>query len=166
VIASARMIDPLVQHNEGGIMKSKQKTLGGDNRAGGIHKPKSVNVAEGSLQTRAPGAVMRGGPESPFPMAHTGSQQSAGGGGGQRGGAGAVHSGWSARQRGERMQAQAELNRMGEAQQSGQGGMEQRQHAGSKQSDSGQGGSKQLQGGPNESSSDFGSKPNKDNPGG
>ncbi|RYG85521.1 MAG: hypothetical protein EON59_12020, partial [Alphaproteobacteria bacterium] len=57
-------------------MKSRDKSLGGDNRARGIHKPKGVTVAEGSMQTRAPGAVMRGGPESPFPMAHTGSQQS------------------------------------------------------------------------------------------
>ena len=84
---------------------------------------------------------------------------------GQRGGAGAVHQGWSARQRGQRMQAQAEQDRLGEAQQSGQGGIEQYQHAGSQQSDSGMGGSKGLQGRPDLPASDFGSKPNKKNPG-
>lgn len=147
-------------------MKSKEKSLGGDNRSRGIHKPKGVTVAEGSMQTRAPGAVMRGGPESPFPMAHTGSQQSdTSAGRGQRGGVGAVHQGWSARQRGQRMQAQAEQDRLGEAQQSGAGGIEQYQHAGSQQSDSGQGGSKGLQGRPDLPPSDFGSKPNKKNPG-
>jgi len=146
-------------------MKSKEKSLGGDNRSRGIHKPKGVTVAEGSLQTRAPGAVMPGGPESPFQTAHTGSQQSDTSGRGQRGGAGAVHQGWSARQRGQRMQAQAEQDRMGEAQQSGQGGIEQYQHAGSQQSDSGQGGGKGLQGRPDLPASDFGSKPNKKNPG-
>ncbi|MEX5749076.1 hypothetical protein [Massilia sp. X63] len=146
-------------------MKSKEKSLGGDKRSRGIHKPKGVAVAEGSMQTRAPGAVMRGGPESPFPMARIGSQQSDTNGRGQRGGAGSVHQGWSARQRGQRMQAQAEQNRMGEAQQSGQGGIEQYQHAGSRQSDSGMGGAKGLQGRPDQPPSDFGSKPNKKNPG-
>ncbi|MFC0254621.1 hypothetical protein [Massilia consociata] len=145
-------------------MKSKEKNLGGDNRSRGIHKPKGVTVAEGSLQTRAPGAVMPGGPSSPFQTAHTGSQQSDLGRG-QRGGAGAVHSGWSARQRGQRMQAQAEQNRLGEPQQSGAGGIEQYQHAGSQQSDSGKGGAKGLQGRPDLPASDFGSKPNKKNPG-
>jgi hypothetical protein len=146
-------------------MKSKEKNLGGDNRSRGIHKPKGVTVAEGSLQTRAPGAVMPGGPESPFQMAHTGSQQSDTSGRGQRGGAGAVHQGWSARQRGQRMQAQAEQDRLGEPQQSGAGGIEQYQHAGSQQSDSGQGGGKRLEGRPDLPASDFGSKPNKKNPG-
>lgn len=146
-------------------MKSKEKSLGGVNRSRGIHKPKTVSVAEGSLQSRAPGAVMRGGPEAPFPMAHTGSQQSdlgrnaRGGAGGSQGG------GWSARQRGQRMQAQAEQDRLGEAQQSGAGGIEQYQHAGSQQSDSGKGGAKGLQGHPDQPASDFGSKPNKKNPG-
>ena len=146
-------------------MKSKEKNLGGDNRSRGIHKPKGVTVAEGSMQTRAPGAVMPGGPEAPFPIAHTGSQQSDMSNRGQRGGVGASNNGWSARQRGQRMQAQAELNRVGEVQQSGQGGIEQYQHAGSQQSDSGQGGAKGLQGSPNQASSDFGSKRNKKNPG-
>jgi hypothetical protein len=159
------MIGPLVQNSEGGIMKSKEKSLGGDNRSRGIHKPKGVTVAEGSMQTRAPGAVMRGGPESPFPMANTGSQQSDTSNRGQRGGAGASNNGWSARQRGARMQAQAEQNRLGEVQRSGQGGIEQYQHAGSQQSDSGQGGAQGLQGSPNQPASDFGSKRNKKNPG-
>ena len=97
-------------------MKSKDKNLGGDNRARGIHKPKTVTVAEDSLQSRAPGAVMRGGPDTPFPAGSIGSQQSDRS---QRGSAGVANSGWSARQRGERMQAQAEQNRMGESRQSG-----------------------------------------------
>lgn len=146
-------------------MKSKEKNLGGDNRARGIHKPKGVTVAEGSMQTRAPGAVMPGGPESPFRMASTGSQQSDINGRSQRGGAGGVHQGWSARQRGERMQAQAEQDRLGEVQRSGQGGIEQYQHAGSQQSDSGQGGGKGLQGSPERPASDSGRKPNKKNSG-
>jgi hypothetical protein len=116
-------------------MKSKEKSLGGENRSRGIHKPKGVTVAEGSMQTRAPGAVMPGGPESPFRMASTGSRQSDTSG--QRAGASAVYQGWSARQRGERMQAQAEQARLGESRQSGQGGAEQYQNAGSQQSDSG-----------------------------
>ncbi|VXB56387.1 hypothetical protein [Massilia sp. 9I] len=146
-------------------MKSKEKSLGGDNRSGGIHKPKGVPVAEGSRQTRAPGAVMRGGPESPFPMANTGSQQSDLGSN-QRGGIGGSQGGgWSARQRGQRMQAQAEQDRLGEVQQSGQGGIEQYQHSGSQQSDSGHGGAKGLQGRPDLPASDFGSKRNKKNPG-
>lgn len=146
-------------------MKSKEKNLGGDNRARGIHKPKGVTVAEGSMQTRAPGAVMPGGPESPFPMVHTGSQQSDMSNRGQRGGAGASNNGWSARQRGARMQAQAESNRVGEVQQSGQGGIEQNQHAGSQQSDSTQAGAKGLQGSPNQPASDYVSKRSKKSPG-
>jgi hypothetical protein len=112
------MIDPLVQRKGERIMKSKDKNLGGDNRARGIHKPKTVTVAEGSLQSRAPGAVMRGGPDTPFPAGSIGSQQSDQNRG-QRSGAGMSNGGWSARQRGERMQAQAEQNRMGESRQSG-----------------------------------------------
>lgn len=126
-------------------MKSKDKNSGGDNRARGIHKPKTVTVAEGSLQSRAPGAVMRGGPDTPFPMANIGSQQSDLNRG-QRGGAGAQGGGWSARQRGERMQAQAEQTRLGEAQRSGQGGIEQYRQSGSQQSDSGQGSAQGTQG--------------------
>ena len=38
-------------------MKSKGKNTGGDNRARSSHKPKTVTVAEGSLQSRGPGAV-------------------------------------------------------------------------------------------------------------
>jgi len=147
-------------------MKSKEKSLGGANRSRGIHKPKTVSVAEGSLQSRAPGAVMPGGPESPFPMVHTGSQQSDLGRN-SRGGAGSSQGGgWSARQRGQRMQAQAEQDRLGNSQQSGQGGLEQVQQAGSQQSDSGMGGSQGLQGYPDQSPSDYASKPNKKNPGG
>ena len=147
-------------------MKSKEKSLGGANRSRGIHKPKTVSVAEGSLQSRAPGAVMPGGPESPFPMAHTRSQQSDLSRN-SRGGAGSSQGGcWSARQRGQRMQAQAEQDRLGNSQQSGQGGLEQVQQAGSQQSDSSMGGSQGLQGHPDQSPSDYASKPSRKNPGG
>lgn len=145
-------------------MKSKEKSLGGVNRSRGIHKPKTVSVAEGSLQSRAPGAVMRGGPESPFPVAHTGSQQSDLGRNARDGVGGSQGGGWSARQRGQRMQAQAEMNRVGEIQQSGQGGMEQSQHAGSQQSDSGQGGARGLQGHSDQPASDYASRPNQKTP--
>lgn len=143
-------------------MKSKEKSVGGDNRSRGAHKPKGLTVAEGSMQTRAPGAVMPGGPESPFPIAHTGSQQSDTSG---RGGAGSVRQGWSARQRGLRMQAQGEQDRLGEAPQSGVGGIEQYQHAGSQQSDSGMGGAKGLQRRPDLPATDFVSKRKKKKPG-
>lgn len=135
-------------------MKSKDKSLGGDKHSRGMHKPKGVAVAEGSMQTRAPGAVMRGGPASPFPMAHTGSQQSDTNGRSQRSVTGTVHQGWSARQRGERMQAQAEQDRLGEVQQSG-----------SRQSDAGQVGAMGEQGRPDLPASDVGSKRNKKHPG-
>lgn len=119
-------------------MKSKDKNMGGDNRARGSHKPKTVTVAEGSLQSRAPGAVMRGGPNTSFAVANSGSRQSDLNRG-QRASAGAQGSGWSARQRGERMQAQAEQNRLGEARRSQQGGSAQYQQADSQQSGSRQG---------------------------
>lgn len=145
-------------------MKSKDKNLGGDNRARGIHKPKTVTVAEGSLQSRAPGAVMRGGPDTPFPMTNSGSQQSDLNRG-QRSGPGTQGGGWSARQRGERMQAQAEQARLGEVHRSGQGGIEQYQQAGSQQSDSGQGGAQGTPGSRDLPPTDSGSKANKKNPG-
>jgi hypothetical protein len=112
-------------------MKTKDKKVGGANRSHGIGKPKTVNVAEGSLQSRAPGAVMPDGPDTPFPTANIGSQQSS------RGwpGPGATHHGWSARQRGERMQAQAEQGRQGESRQSSQGGSEQTGPSGSANED-------------------------------
>lgn len=144
-------------------MKSKEKVKGGDNRARGIHKPKGVTVAEGSLQSRAPGYVMPGGPDSPFPRVHTGSMQSDLSRG-QRGGAGAQQNGWSARQQAQRMQARGEQDRLGQSQQSGSGGLEQYQHAGSQESPTSPSGSQQsgggssLQGRPDLPSSDSGSQ--------
>lgn len=113
-------------------MKSKDKKLGGDSRSRGSHKPKTVTVAQDSLQARAPGAVMPGGPDTSFAMGSSGSQQSDLNRG-QRASAGAQGSGWSARQRGERMQAQAEQNRLGEARRSVQDGSAQYQQADSQQ---------------------------------
>ncbi len=107
-------------------MKSKEKVKGGDNRARGSAKPKTLMVAEGSLQSRAPGYVMPGGLDTPFPKGNTGSMQSDSTGRGQRAGAGSQTGGWSARQQAQRMQARGEQDRLGESRQSG-GGMEQNQ---------------------------------------
>jgi hypothetical protein len=157
------MIDPSVQQGRE-IMKSKEKN-GGDNRARGIAKPKIVSVAEGSLQSRAPGYVMPGGPDTPFPRAYTGSQQSEVNRG-HYAGLGAQQAGWSARQQGQRMQQRGEQDRLGQAQQSG-GGMEQQQRAGSQEATLGahqKGGGPSVQGSANEPASDYGSKPNRKNP--
>jgi len=99
-------------------MKSKEKVKGGDNRSRGIAKPKSLTVADGSLQTRAPGYVMPGGLETPFPRGNTGSMQSDSGRG-QRAGAGSQGGGWSARQQAQRMQARGEQDRLGQSRQTG-----------------------------------------------
>ena len=148
-------------------MKSKEKVKGGDNRARGIAKPKTLTVAEGSLQSRAPGYVMPGGFDTPFPKAFTGSMQSDTAGRGQRAGAGAQTGGWSARQQAQRMQARGEQDRLGQSQQSGSGGIEQYQQAGSQESPTGpanalQNGSgsdrQQRQGHPSEPSTHSGSK--------
>ena len=150
-------------------MKSKEKVKGGDNRDRGIAKPKTLTVAEGSLQSRAPGYVMPGGFDTPFPKAFTGSMQSETTGRGQRAGAGSQTGGWSARQQAQRMQARGEQDRLGEKQQSGNG-IEQYQQAGSQQSASGPDNARQTgagsanqqrQGSPDEPSSDSGSKRNR-----
>jgi hypothetical protein len=147
------MIESLVQQSED-RMKSKEKVKGGDNRARGIAKPKTLTVAEGSLQS---------------PKAFTGSMQSETTGRGQRAGAGSQTGGWSARQQAQRMQARGEQDRLGQKQQSGNG-MEQYQHAGSQQSASGPDNARQTgvgsanrqrQGSPDEPSSDSGSKRNR-----
>ena len=122
-------------------MKSKEKVKGGDNRARGIAKPKTLMVAEGSLQSRAPGYVMPGGLDTPFPKGNTGSMQSDSTGRGQRAGAGSQAAGWSARQQAQRMQARGEQDRLGESRQSGNGAA-----------------SQQRQGSIEESSPDVGSK--------
>lgn len=145
-------------------MKSKEKSKG-DNRARGIAKPKIVSVAEGSLQSRAPGYVMPGGPDTQFPRTNTGSQQSELNRG-HYAGLGAQQAGWSARQQGQRMQARGEQDRMGQAQQSG-AGMEQQQRAGSQESTVGShqtGSGASVQGSAGQPSSDYGSKPNRKSP--
>jgi len=95
-------------------MKSKEKVKGGDNRARGIAKPKTLTVAEGSLQSRAPGYVMPGGFDTPFPTIRSGSMQSEMNSRGQRTGQGNQQSGWSARQQAQRMQTRGEQDRLGQ----------------------------------------------------
>jgi len=149
-------------------MKSREKVKGADNRSRGIAKPKTLTVAEGSLQTRAPGYVMPGGFDTPFPKSHTGSMQSdLSGSRSQRSGSAVQAAGWSARQQAQRIQARGEQDRLGQSQQSGSGGIEQYQQAGSQESPTGpanalQNGSgsdrQKRQGRPDEPATDSGSK--------
>ena len=124
---------------------SKQK--GPDSvRARGIAKEKTMTVAEGSQQPRAPGWVAPGSAnvqsanieQMGAALRSRGSLQ---GGldnvGTQRGGAGAQQAGWSARQSAQRMQARGEEDRMNASRQSGYGGMEQQQKGGSLESPTG-----------------------------
>jgi hypothetical protein len=115
-------------------------------RSRGIAKEKIVPVAEGSLQPRAPGWVAQGGAnvqsanveEGGAALRARGSLQGGGAGeanvGSQRGGAGAQQAGWSARQSAQRIQARGEEDRLNAPRQSGYGGQEQKQHAGSEES--------------------------------
>jgi hypothetical protein len=149
-------------------MNSKQKRHGG-NETRAVARKKVVTVDEDSLQSKAPGAgpSARGneqtGRNRNLSTASPGSQQ---GGVGERGGVGAQQSGWSARQQAERMKARAEEARRGEPQQSGYGGAEQNQHAGSQESPTGPPGASQSgasaaprgQGGAESPPSDSGSK--------
>lgn len=133
---------------------SKQK--GPDSvRARGIAKEKTVPVANGSQQPRAPGWVAPGGAnvqsanieQQGAALRSRGSLQGGGMGdqdvGSQRGGAGAQQAGWSARQSAQRMQARGEEDRLNEPRQSGYGRMEQAQKAGSQESPTGPQGSLQ-----------------------
>jgi len=115
------------------------------NRARGIAKEKTVTVAEGSLQPRAPGWVAPGSAnvqsanieQQGAALRARGSLQGGvdnPGGGSQRGGAGAQQAGWSARQSAQRMQARGEEDRLNASRQSGYGGMEQQQKGGSLES--------------------------------
>lgn len=114
-------------------MSSKKQKIG--NHSSTFAKPKIVAVAEGSLQSRAPGAGpgKRANEQNSFDL---GSRQAANmaSQGGQYGGIASQQPRFSARQQAQRMQARAEESRRGEAQQSGWGGMEQYQHGGSQQS--------------------------------
>lgn len=131
-------------------MNSKQKQ--GGTQAGQVSKQKEIPVAEGSLQSRAPGS---GPPRNDSEQSagvlgsaagHRGSQ-SGSPGPGERGGPGTQQAGWSSRQQAERMQARGEEDRQGNARQSGYGGAEQDQPAGSQESPTGPRGSQQSTGG-------------------
>ena len=106
-------------------MKSKEKVKGVDTHSRGSARPKTLMVAEGSLQTRAPGYVMPGGLETPFPRGNTGSMQSDMSSRAQRAGAGIQYSGWAARQEAQRMQARGEQDRLDSSRQSGSGNVQQ-----------------------------------------
>lgn len=148
-------------------------------RARGIAKEKIVPVAPGSQQPRAPGWVAPGGAnvqsanieQGGAALRARGSLQGNGAGdenvGSQRGGGGASQAGWSARQSAQRMQARGEEDRLNASRQSGYGGMEQAQKAGSQESPTGPSGSMQSgqaprQGDPGkEPPSDYASRPSK-----
>jgi hypothetical protein len=109
-------------------MKSRQK---GQTRS--VSKEKSIPVADDSLQTRPPGAgPPRGNEQSSSEPAGFGGDEA-----GERGGPGSQQTGWSSRQQAERIVARGEESRLGMPQQSGYGGAEQDQHAGSQESPTG-----------------------------
>jgi hypothetical protein len=141
------------------MSSNKQKIHGNNQRT--VAQQKLVPVADGSRQARTPGA----GPGKKEAITSIGSEQSALGGPevGERGGPGAQQSGWSSRQQAERMEARAEEARLGLPQQSGYGGAEQNQHAGSQESPTGppgawQTGTRQRSGGGGASQSHSGGK--------
>lgn len=100
-------------------------------RTAGFGKEKIVPVAEGSLQSRAPGSGP--GQLQPRQAGWLGNRQVANmGNGSQYAGNGSVQSGWSARQQAQRMQARAENDRQGLNRQSGYGGLEQKHKMGNR----------------------------------
>ena len=113
-------------------------------RGRGIAKERTVTVADGSLQPRAPGWVAPGSAnvqsanieQQGAALRSRGSLQGNGGGGGQQ-------AGWSARQSAQRMQARGEEDRLNASRQSGYGGMEQSRKATSQESPTGSSGSMQ-----------------------
>lgn len=136
-------------------MNSKQKTQG-EGKGEGAAKEKTIAVDVDSQQAQAPGSV------SP----DRGNQQSVreDDGIGERGGVGAQQTGWSARQSAERLRARREEERLGESRQSGYGGAEQSQRAGSQESPTGparsqQSGADQGPGSGDELLSDYGGNP-------
>jgi hypothetical protein len=119
-----------------------------------VSREKVIPVAENSQWAKAPGAQQAGSAnvqsanmeEQGAVLRDRGSLQTGSGDtdvGSERGGAGAQQAGWSSRQQAERMQARGEEERLGQPQQSGYGGMEQYQHAGSQESPVGPPGSQQ-----------------------
>jgi hypothetical protein len=144
------------------MSSNKQKTHENNQRT--VSRKKVVPVAEQSRQAKAPGA----GPsrtdneQSVAPEIGLGGSEV-----GVRGGPGAQQAGWSSRQQAERIEARAEESRLGLPQQSGYGGLEQDQHAGSQESPTGPPGSwqtgasgaQQRHGSPNAPPTVFSTKP-------
>lgn len=140
-------------------------------RSGNSTEP---TVAGDSMQSKPPGVQQAGSAnvqsataeEEGGALRDRGNLQTGAGGddgGNARGGAGAQKSGFSARQQGERNEARAAEDREGEPQQSGYGGLEQKQRAGSEESPVGPPGSRQSGGTAdgqqaNQARSDSGSK--------
>lgn len=120
---------------------AKQKTKG-TNLVGRVAREKANPVANDSLQTRAPGAGPgnRQSVARPQELGFGGSVQ------GERGSPGSQQAGWSSRQQAQRMRARAEEERQGQAQQSGYGGAQQYQVAGSEESPVGPDSSMQREG--------------------
>jgi hypothetical protein len=139
---------------------STEPTVAGDSMQS---KPPGVQQA-GSANVQSATAEEEGGALRDRGNLQTGSARPGDDDGGSaRGGAGAQKSGFSARQQGERNEARAEEDRAGEPQQSGYGGLEQKQRAGSEESPVGPPGSRQTGGAANvqqasQARSDAGSK--------
>jgi hypothetical protein len=104
-------------------------------KAPGAQQPGSANVQSANVE--AAGAILRG-----RSSLQTGARDTEVGT--ERGGPGAAQAGWSSRQQAERMQARGEESRLGQSQQSGYGGMEHDQHAGSQESPVGPPGAQQT----------------------
>jgi hypothetical protein len=140
----------------GSTMSDKHKGMVNEHGRS-VAREKMVPVASGSQQGKPPGSG-------------AGNRQSGAGQGGMqstdagsRGGPGSQTGGRSARQQAQRMQAQAEADRLGSSQQSGAGGLEQARHGGSESSpmapgslQSGEAGSS-GRGHPEQPGSDYGS---------
>jgi hypothetical protein len=121
-----------------------------------VSREKAIPVAQNSQETRAPGAREPGSAsvqsanieELGAALRERGTFQTGSGAtddiAGERGGPGAQQTGWSSRQQAERIQARGEESRLGQPQQSGYGGMEQDQHAGSQESPVGPPGAQQT----------------------
>lgn len=126
-----------------------------------VRREKMVPVAPESQQGKSPGSGA-GNRQSDVGLGTQAGKMHATDAG-TRGGPGSQSGGRSARQQGQRMQAQAEADRLGTSMQSGAGGLEQKQHAGSQESgmapgslQSGGAGSG-ARGGPEQSGADAGS---------
>ncbi|MFL6674431.1 MAG: hypothetical protein ACJ8LG_14200 [Massilia sp.] len=157
-------------------MSTKQKGQA-DNKPRNVSKEKTIPVAPGSLAAKRANAAIAGDNRQ---SGAAGAASGVGGGsqqGGQAGSGdgvwtpGSQQGGWSSRQKAQRMIARAEEDRLGEPQQSGYGGLEQKQHAGSQESvigppgseQSGAADARQRQGAPDQPPSDSGSRRTKRN---